>query len=90
MPIKKIVSVVVARFRTGLSKSLMEASLAFGTIASDVRFGPLLQNMSKQYVGRDFTGNTEGDMLRAGNVKQAHKPVVVVMICKLCGTTHIM
>ncbi len=66
MPIKKIVSVVVARFRTGLSKSLMEASLAFGTIASDVRFGPLLQNMSKQYVGRDFTGNTEGDMLRAG------------------------
>ncbi len=77
VPIKKIVSVVVARYRTGLSKSLMEASLAFGTIASDVRFGPLLQNMSKQYVGREFTGNTEGDMLRAGkNVKQAHKPVV--------------
>ncbi len=73
VPIKNIISVVVARFRTALSKSLMESSLAFGTIASDIRLGPLLQNMSKQYIGRDFTRNTEGDVLRAGRiVKHKH------------------
>ncbi|CAM9128454.1 unnamed protein product [Ectocarpus sp. 12 AP-2014] len=59
VPVQRVVTIVVARYRMGISKSLMEASNHFAYVTSDSRFGPLLQNMSKQYLGRDF-GNADG------------------------------
>lgn len=43
MPVQRVVAIVVARFRTGVSRSLIEASNHFAFVTSDARFGPLLQ-----------------------------------------------
>ncbi len=45
VPVQKVVTIVVARYRMGISKSLMEASNHFAFVTSDSRFGPLLQVM---------------------------------------------
>jgi DNA primase large subunit len=64
VPLQRVVAIVVGRFRMGLSRSLTEAAAAFANVAGDPRFGPLLQNMSKQYVGRDYSGTGSGDGIR--------------------------
>eukprot|EP00752_Nemacystus_decipiens_P014280 g12700.t1 len=68
VPVQRVVTIVVARYRMGISKSLMEASNHFAFVASDSRFGPLLQNMSKQYLGRDFgsADGTDSDKIKPG------------------------
>lgn len=43
VPVQRVVTIVVARYRMGISKSLMEASNHFAYVTSDSRFGPLLQ-----------------------------------------------
>lgn len=44
------------RFRQNLSQALTAASQIFdGVVAGDVRVGPLLKNLSKQFVGADFS-----------------------------------
>ncbi|CAN0538252.1 unnamed protein product, partial [Laminaria digitata] len=43
VPVQRVVTIVVSRFRMGISRSLMEASNHFAFITSDERFGPLLQ-----------------------------------------------
>lgn len=43
VPVQRVVSIVVARYRMGISRSLMEASNHFAFVTSDARFGPLLQ-----------------------------------------------
>lgn len=43
VPVQRVVTIVVARYRMGISKSLVEASNHFAFVASDSRFGPLLQ-----------------------------------------------
>jgi hypothetical protein len=42
------------QFRSYLSKSLTDAFLMFDMVTSDTRIGPLLKNMSKQFIGNDF------------------------------------
>lgn len=54
VPSGKLVSIVTARFRSNLSRSLAKAAAAFSNIAEDSRIGPLLKNMNRQYTGRDF------------------------------------
>lgn len=67
----KLVSIICARFRSHLSRSLAKASASFSHVSSDTRIGPLLKNMNKQYTGRDFGKQTavEGDM-NASNVDE--------------------
>ncbi|CAN0259731.1 unnamed protein product, partial [Discosporangium mesarthrocarpum] len=61
VPIQRVVTIVASQYRAGLSRSLMEASNHFAHVTSDARFGPLLQNMSKQYLGRDFSNMGGGE-----------------------------
>jgi DNA primase large subunit len=74
VPVQRIVTVVVQRFRMVLSRSLMDASTGFGYVTGDTRFGPLLQNMSKQYVGRDFgAAGGVGDDIKARDLEALSK-----------------
>ncbi|CAM9610744.1 unnamed protein product, partial [Phaeothamnion confervicola] len=70
VPMQRAVTTVAERFRAGLSRSLIEASNAFAHVAIDTRFGPLLHNMNKQYVGRDFSnsGGAAGDAITPGQL----------------------
>jgi len=64
VPLTKLVSTIVARFRTSLARALAEATNQFDMVtSSDPRIGPLLKNMNKQYMGRDFSKGTVTDKL---------------------------
>ena len=51
VPLEKVVSIIVTRFKISLSQSLAEATRMFDTISSDNRIGPMLKNMNKQFLG---------------------------------------
>ena len=53
VPLSRIVSIVAAKFRASLSKSLALAAGVFGQVAHDeqARIGPLLKSMNSQYTG---------------------------------------
>ena len=53
VPLGRIVSIVAAKFRASLSKSLALAAGVFGQVAHDesARIGPLLKSMNSQYTG---------------------------------------
>lgn len=53
VPLLRIVSIVAAKFRASLSKSLALAAGVFGQVAHDeqARIGPLLKGMNSQYTG---------------------------------------
>ena len=73
VPLPKIVSIVTARFRMNLSKSLTKASRVFGAVISDdAPIAPLLNTMNSQYTGKDYDGkrnNLSGDYeLNAENI----------------------
>eukprot|EP01041_Mallomonas_annulata_P009355 gene9355-19407_t len=53
VPLSKLVSIIIHELQRGMQ----EASRMFEFITVDSRIGPLLKNMSKQYVGGDFNGN---------------------------------
>ena len=57
VPTPKLVSTIVARFRSHVSGSLSRASLTFNdAIAGDEeRIGPLLKNMNQTYTGKDYS-----------------------------------
>lgn len=55
VPLSRVVSLIVTRFRMNLSKALAEASTMFEDVSTDSRIGPLLRNMNKMYTGRDFS-----------------------------------
>lgn len=59
VPLQRLVSIIVTRYRIHLSKALTEASSMFDNVATDSRIGPLLKNMNKQYVGRDFNKSSQ-------------------------------
>lgn len=60
IPVMKLVATVVTRFRMQLSRSLMEAAQLFDHVSGDTRIGPLLKNMNKQYIGKDFNKSSGG------------------------------
>ena len=73
VPLPKIVSIITAKFRTNLSKSLAKASRVFGSVTSDYApIAPLLNTMNSQYMGKDYNGSKNeitGDYeLNADNV----------------------
>ena len=51
VPLERLVSIIVNRFKLSLSKSLAQAMNAFDAIAGDNRLGPMLKNMNKQFLG---------------------------------------
>lgn len=53
VPLARIVSIVAAKFRVALSKSLALSAAVFGQVAHDEasRIGPLLKSMNSQYTG---------------------------------------
>jgi DNA primase large subunit len=70
VPGTKLVSIVTARYRANLSRSLAKAAASFAAIAEDARIGPLLKNMNQQYTGKNFNKNLSGveGELTAANV----------------------
>lgn len=71
VPLQRVVASVVSRFRSTLSRSLVEASAAFAHVAGDPRFGPLLQNMNKQYTGKEYGGATgNGEGIKPGDIDE--------------------
>lgn len=79
IPSDKLVNTVVTHFRKDLSRSLTAAAQLFSHVSGDTRIGPLLKNMHKQYVGKDYS-NTAGsvDKLTPGAVDAAaelHMPL---------------
>jgi DNA primase large subunit len=74
VPSSKLLSIVSARFRAGLSKSLALAGQSFSAISEDTRIAPLLKNMNKQYTGRNFgaQNGTTSD-INASNVDELSK-----------------
>lgn len=62
LPIGKLVATVVSRFRILLSRALIEASQMFDHVSGDTRIGPLLKNMNKQYIGKDFNKSSGGSV----------------------------
>ena len=44
---------------TAYSQALADAALMFDNVSADSRIGPLLKNMNKQYVGRDFSKSSQ-------------------------------
>lgn len=73
VPVSKLVATVVNRFRIHLSRALMEAAQLFDHVSGDTRIGPLLKNMNKQYVGKDFTktGGSSAEKLTPELVDEA-------------------
>lgn len=57
VPLSKLVSIITSKFKIHLTRSLAEAAHMFEPVSSDPRIGALLKNMSKQYVGKDFTAS---------------------------------
>lgn len=55
VPLQRLVTIIVTRFRMQLSRALAEAANSFDIVGSDHRIGPLLKNMNKQFIGNDFT-----------------------------------
>eukprot|EP00518_Triparma_eleuthera_P006325 CAMPEP_0182472074 /NCGR_PEP_ID=MMETSP1319-20130603/21493_1 /TAXON_ID=172717 /ORGANISM="Bolidomonas pacifica, Strain RCC208" /LENGTH=481 /DNA_ID=CAMNT_0024672703 /DNA_START=159 /DNA_END=1601 /DNA_ORIENTATION=- len=60
VPSSKLVTIVTARFRMNLSKSLSLAAASFAVVSQDTRVGPLLKNMNRQYTGRSFGDDAAG------------------------------
>jgi len=54
VPRDRVLELVVTRFRMRLSKSLALANKLWPRVATDVRIAPLLKNIGKQYLGRDY------------------------------------
>ncbi len=62
VPLSRLVSIIIATYRAQLSRALVEASNIFDySVANDPRIAPLLKNMNKQYVGKDFS-KSEGSI----------------------------
>ncbi len=74
VPLPKIVSIVTAKFRVNLSRSLSKASRVFDQVTTDyAQISPLLNSMNQQYTGKEYSGAEKnlGDYeLTANNVDQ--------------------
>ena len=71
VPLSQLVSTIISRFRRDLSRSLAEASHKFDVVAGDPRISPIIQNLPKQYVGKDYTKAQSIDKLTPQKVDYA-------------------
>ena len=63
VPLQRLVSIIIMRFRMNLSRALLEAANMFEHVSSDTRIGPLLKNMNEIYAGKQFTNAAAVDKL---------------------------
>lgn len=63
VPRKNLIELLRLQFRENLSRSLSVAFKSFPKIANDTRLAPLVKNLSRQYMGRDFGSSNDGAML---------------------------
>lgn len=65
VPLSKVVSIVAAKFRASLSKSLALSAGVFNQVVHEegARIGPLLRSMNSQYTGPGGPGGNEKDAL---------------------------
>jgi DNA primase large subunit len=60
VPMKRIVTIITAKFRVALSKSLAHASRVFASVTADFTpIAPLLNSMNSQYTGKEYSDNTQ-------------------------------
>ena len=74
-----------------LSRSLAEATHRFDHVAVDTRIGPLLKNMNKQYVGKDFSKEKATDKLTPESIDNAadqHMPLCMKHLHKSLKAEH--
>lgn len=84
VPLRKIVTIITAKFRVSLSKSLAQASRVFNHVTSDFApIAPLLNSMNSQYTGKDYNSESQnigGDYeLTSGNVDEYSKSMPLCM-----------
>jgi DNA primase large subunit len=85
VPMRKIVSIITAKFRIALSKSLAQASRVFATVAADFApVAPLLSSMNSQYTGKDYDDDAAQGLggeyaLTSGNIDEYSKSMPLCM-----------
>ena len=85
VPMRKIVTIITAKFRIALSKSLAQASRVFSTVAADFApVAPLLNSMNSQYTGKDYDNDAAQGLggeyaLTSGNVDDYSKSMPLCM-----------
>lgn len=62
VPLPRVVSILVAKFRMSLSRSLVLAAAAFSTVEEESRIAPLLKTMNSQMTFRPVETVSTGDM----------------------------
>lgn len=63
VPMSKIVTIILQKFRSSLSKSLAQASRVFASVTSDFeQISPLLNTMNAQYTGKEYKEDSATDM----------------------------
>lgn len=66
-----VVSLILGEFRTRLSKALVAAAKALPRMEEDERLLPVLQNMSRQYVGPEYGNRTSTNgQVTADNIEK--------------------
>lgn len=68
VPRDSLITLLQGRFRASLSKELMNAFQALPQIHSDTRIAPLLRNISKLYVGKDYNSNSAKGEIKAESI----------------------
>jgi DNA primase large subunit len=68
VPLNRLVSTIVARFRTSLARALSEANNMSSVVRSDSRIEPLLKGMKKANLAGDFSKGEAVDKLTLGNI----------------------
>ena len=68
VPVERLVSIIVARFRSSLSRGLLDAFGSMPYVLADGRIAPLVSNMAKQYTGKDFSETKSGDNINVNDL----------------------
>jgi len=68
VPVERLVSIIVARFRSALSRGLLDAFGSMPYVLADGRIAPLVSNMAKQYTGKDFSETKSGDTINVNDL----------------------
>jgi len=68
VPVERLVSIIVARFRSSLSRGLLDAFGSMPYVLADGRIAPLVNNMAKQYTGKDFSETKSGDTVNVNDL----------------------
>lgn len=86
VPLDRLVSTIVARFRMSLARALNEAYIMSGVVKSDSRLEPLLKGMKRQSnLGNDFSKGSNVDKLTLGNIDERAEKNMPLCMRRLHG-----